>query len=275
MYDPQLSFDSTSDQLTRGQQELELFVPQTVQNTVSNQTTRVELPYVEPSENMTLISGQEEDISIEGVLPVRLFDWDHFDFLDAYSAGLQGAAEWVQDVFSLLGSPGTFTNGFRDTSLQSTITDFSVTLEYPFRPVISWSMSLELGEALYEPPPPRPASPSTQATFGSINLNHPITFTLSKEVRASTTIVPDPDASASAERNVLLETGKSRTINIEFNPADADTIAAELRSQWDIDTEPFTVETSFPGDTYEMQLSSSTPSLQAGRLPENGVELIQ
>jgi hypothetical protein len=136
-------------------------------------------------------------------------------------------------------------------------------------------MSLELGEALYEPVAPRPASPSTQATFGSIDIAHPVTYTLSKEVRSSTTIVPDPDASASAESNVLLENGKSRTINIDFKPADADAVAAALRSQWDIDAEPFAVETPFPGDTYLMQLSSSTPSLQTEQLPENGVELIQ
>jgi len=260
--------------------QLELFVPQTITEDVENRTTRVEIPYFDPKNNITLITGQENSFSISGILPYRLFDdYRHLTFINAYSQSKRGAAEWVQDVFSLLGSEMTMSvDANTDETFKCTISEFSVSVQFPEQNFVRWNMTVEIGRAFGDASPPRDADPKNISELGITNttpIDGPVTFTITKSVSTSTTVVPDPDASNSAESNILLESGRARDINIDFEPFDAEDFTRQLRNKWDIDAQPFVLKTPFPGDEYEVHVDRITPSQETSSLTNIKLEVRQ
>jgi hypothetical protein len=271
-----LTYESESLALTRNDTDIELLVPQTVSPSADNRQTRVEIPYQEPKDNVILITGQEESVSIEGLASPGLFDRDDLAATAAYSDGWRGIAEWCQDMFSLVGSAGMLVDEVLDETLTCSIDTFEISLEYPVREVVSWSLSLTRGRAFYQPQAPRPVPEgdlNQSADLDGLDLTHPVTYTLEKSASLSATVVPDPEGDG-ADQNVLIENGKSRSAVLDFKPADVAAVDT-LRNKWDVDAETFSFDSPFPGDSYEMQVAQVAPTAQVEKVPDTTLELTQ
>ena len=251
-----------------------LWVVQDTERDVINEVDRTQIPYRQPEDNILFSQGQEQEDSLSGIVTADLFTRHS----DGYSDGLVGAAEWTQDLFSLVGAQGdslTVTDHLEGTSFRAYLNRFNIQLGYPRDGQINWDLQFVVGRGLtqYQGAERRAVGPTTNVELGGRTLPHPVTFSMSKSADTETTVIPDPDGTGGPEENLVQESGTSRSFTLGFRDLRDDTLA-ELRDLRRFG-ETYTFTPPFPGGSYDVMVDQVGQSRDTETPVEYELEMIQ
>lgn len=251
-----------------------VWVTQDTERDVINEVDRSQIPYRQPRDNILFSRGQEEENSLSGIATPDLFTRHAPD----YSDGLVGAAEWTQDMFSLVGAQGeslTVNDHLSGETYPGYLQRFNIQLGYPRDGQINWDLQFDVGQGLapHTDTPRRAVAPDTTPSLNGRSLPSPVTFSMNKSCDTEVTLIPDPSGEAGPEDNLVQETGTNRSFTLGFRDLRDDTLST-LRDFRRFN-ETYTFVPPFPGDSYEVMVDSIGQSRDTETPVEYELEMIQ
>jgi len=260
--------------ITRGTETYPLWVTQDTDSDITNDISVTKIPYQPPEDNVRFPKGQQEQGSVAGIVTPDLFNGNDF----GYSDGVEGMAEWVQDVFAITGAQGqpyTITDRLRDETYQGYIDWFNISLSYPRDSRVNWDLQLIVGDGILprSDVSRRTANPSDTASIGGVTIENPVSLQITKNVETDTTVVPDPTADGGPEDNFVEESGVGRQFSLGTKDL-SDTLLSSLRDMRELG-ETYTFETSFPGASYDISIEEISVNRDTETPVEYDIEMIQ